>query len=109
MVLGVSAVAFAYWRNDVEQETHSWLTEATRQALVIKYENVCLLPGLEGSDFGKKLFGQRQINVVLFEADDLLKLQAMSPCPVRLVVSSVASTPPEVAARAAERYGKDIR
>jgi hypothetical protein len=73
----------------------------------MSHDTVCMIPGFRDYDALRHALGRRQMTVVIFHPEDADKLLAMPPCPVKLVVDTTASTPPEVVTRLGERFGSD--
>jgi hypothetical protein len=109
IAFGVVSLGIAFWDNHVATLTHAWLQETSHGTpLMVMYGNACIVPGFEDSDIMGSLLGRRQITVIVSDVADLEKLLSMPPCPVKLVVETVANTPPHVVTRLRERFGADV-
>jgi len=59
-------------------------------------DTVCVIPGLEYHELGRRVLGQRKVSVAVYDADEAQNLISMPPCPVKLVVETLSSTPADV-------------
>ncbi|QDT54908.1 hypothetical protein Pan44_29470 [Caulifigura coniformis] len=90
VAMSLAGGAVPVWDNRVEQRAQAWLAEASKRKLLIAYDTVGIIPGIEHV-FGKQLLGRRQITVGVFGMQDAQNLKMMPPCPVRLVINVCGS------------------
>ncbi|QDT57018.1 hypothetical protein Pan44_50830 [Caulifigura coniformis] len=88
----------------IEAATHAWIRKAAARNLVCMSDTVCVIPGLEYHELGRRVLGQRQVRVAVYNAEDAHNLVSMPPCPVKLVVDTLSSTPPDVVTMLRERF-----
>ena len=109
-VLMATGYQLALWENNRERATHVWMLQAWQgHPLPVHYNSDSTMPGIRDHDILRRIFGRRQVTVVVFTAADADKLLAMPPCPVQLLVNTVASTPPEAMRRLKERFGDAVK
>jgi hypothetical protein len=100
----------AVWENNRERATHAWLLLASQDhPLPLVYDTVSSVPGVRDHDMLRRVFGSRQITAVVLHSADADKLLAMPPCPVKLLVNTIESTPPEAIRRLKERLGDAVK
>jgi len=105
----VTTSAAILWSNRQERAIHAWLTLASHDhPLVMKYETVCIIPGVDHERL-REFLGRRQISVVVFNPGDADKLLAMPPCPVKLIVDVGLRTPLDDITRLRDRFGHAVQ
>jgi len=107
VVFGYALVA---WENNRERAIDAWqLAASERHPLPVVYDSVCSVPFVRDYALLRHIFGRRQITAVVLNTPDADKLLTMPPCPVELVVNTVASTPPEDLRRLRKRFGDAVK
>ncbi|QDT57251.1 hypothetical protein Pan44_53190 [Caulifigura coniformis] len=108
VIVLASLVSFLGYRSNrsvrIEAATHAWIRKAAALNLVCMSDTVCVIPGLEYHELGRRVLGQRKVRVAVYNAEDAHNLGSMPPFPVKLVVDTLASTPPDVVTMLRSRF-----
>lgn len=109
-LLLVGSAGMVWWDNHRQLRTQEWFREAEHgHHLMAWIRTVCVIPGIRDHDSLSQVFGRQEITVDVYNAEDANKLLAMPPCPVKLVVETMPSTPPDTVQRLRERFGDAVQ
>lgn len=107
MILALCLSGWGVYRDTLlERRVEAWTVQAQARNLMLTRQLLLPVPNWQYSPL-RFLMGRRQIAVAVYTTDDAENLLALPPCPVKLLVETLASTPRETIAQLRDKFGAE--